>query len=247
MMYDTTKLTVELGEIIKAGVNIFDFDYEYKGLDKSAFEQKVIDHYYFRQIGQETTGRFKHYFKTRILEIMPYYNQLFDSEKLMAEQGDPFEAYNLTETFTRDVKATGKTTDSQTSSATSSGSTSRDDTANITNTKTVDNTQKFSDTPQGDIANLDDHLTNATINTGTETDTQTHTANGGDTSESNSSGTATGETNRDDTTQETYTMTRRGNIGVQPFGMEIKYLRDSFLNIDQMIIKELNDLFLGVY
>ena len=58
MMYDAprtnTKITVELRELIESGVKLWDFDYPsyYEGDEKLAFEQKVIDHYYFRQIGQ---------------------------------------------------------------------------------------------------------------------------------------------------------------------------------------------------
>lgn len=236
MNYDNTKVSLELRDLIENGVKIFDFDYQYNGLDKDAFEQKVIDHYYFRQIGQETVGRFKHYFKTRILEIMPYYNQLFDSEKLMAQQGDPFEAYNLTETFTRELTNENKTT--------TSGSTSSNTTLvnSGTTTTEVDTTKKYSDTPQGNVGNLDDgYLTNVTKDDGTTTETlgTEHTNTGSDTTE--------GETDQNGKTSETYTMTRKGNIGVQPFGQEIKIYRESFLNIDLMIIKELNDLFLMVY
>ena len=82
ILYDNTGVTVELGELVRNGVNIWDFDYpiprseiEYNGkvckvdFDKATFEQKVIDHYYFRQIGQETVGRFLHYFQAKVREI----------------------------------------------------------------------------------------------------------------------------------------------------------------------------------
>lgn len=236
MLYDTTKVTVELREIIAAGVKIFDFDYTFKGEDKAAFEQKVIDHYYFRQIGQETVGRFKHNFKTRILEIMPYYNQLFDSERLMANAGDPFESYNLTETFTREQNDQDTTT-------TNASTTSNNNVVNEgSNTTAIENTKKYSDTPQGSVDNLDDgYLTNVTKDEGStiETNETNQTVTGNDTTE--------GESNRNGKTTETYTMTRKGNIGVQPFGAEIKILRDSYLNIEMAIIRELNDLFLMVY
>ena len=77
--YYNTGVTVELGELVDAGFKLFDFDYPsyYQGEQKTAFEQKVIDRYRFRQIGQETPGRFKHLFRTRLREIMPYYIQLY--------------------------------------------------------------------------------------------------------------------------------------------------------------------------
>jgi len=247
MMYDNTKVSLELREIVESGVNIFDFDYEYKGLDKEAFEQKVIDHYYFRQIGQETVGRFKHCFKTKIIEIMPYYNQLFDSERLMQNVGDPFESYNLTETFTRDVSENGTVETETTGTNTTTDQTTTTHNESATTTETTENMKKFSNTPQGDVANLDNYLTEATHdegeNTTTGTGESTNTTDGTQETESTTSGSQTTE----GSTKETYTMTRKGNIGVQPYGQEIKYYRDSFLNIDLMIIKELNNLFLMVY
>ena len=223
-----TGVTVELGELIEAGVKLWDFDYptpqkqiEYNGktctvdFDKATFEQKVIDHYRFRQIGQETVGRFLHYFRTRIREIMPYYVQLYEFDAKFRNIDDPLESYNLVETFQQATKDNGKTTSKITS-----------------NTKgTADNLSKFSDTPQGNITNLDTHLTNATKVTGSDT--------------SNTTGDTTGTT--EDKGEVSHTLTRKGNIGVQPLGGEVENIRNAFINIDMQIIDELKDLFLQVY
>lgn len=191
--YDNTGVTVELGDLVAAGVDVWAFDYPsyYKGDEKAAFEQKVLDHYRFRQIGQETPARFLHYFRTRMREIMPYYIQLYESADLLFAQGDPLESYNLTETYERE--ATGE----------SDGETER----------------RYSNTPQTRIENLDDFLTE------------------GETTGSKGSA----------TNKESYTLTRRGNIGVQPLGQEINAYRDALINIDEQVINELNDLFLKVY
>lgn len=191
--YDNTGVTVELGKLVEAGVNIWDFDYPsyYKGEEKTAFEQKVIDHYRFRQIGQETPARFMHYFKTRIREIMPYYIQVYESADLLFSQGDPLESYHLEETFER-----------QTEGESGSGS-----------------ERRYSNTPQARIENLEEYLTEG------ETIDNTGTAK-----------------NKED-----YKLVRRGNIGVQPLGDEIRAYRKALINIDEQIIAELNDLFLKVY
>ena len=252
-LYSTTKLTVELRELIENGVNIWDFEYDgyYKDEAKRAFEQKVIDHYFFRQIGSETVGRFKHEFKTKIREIMPYYKQLYESVDLMANVGDPFEAYNLTETFERSTTANGKVNGSESSETSASGNTETTRTASgdekhdqTANTKT-----RFSDTPQGSIENLDTYLTNATIVDGTTGDTSERSEESSESSESSSSGTSSGShsTTSEDSGTESYTMTRRGNIGVQPLGQEMEYYRKALLNVDMMVINELNELFLLVY
>lgn len=231
-----TGVTVELGEIIEAGVKLWDFDYpvprktiDYNGktctvdFDKATFEQKVIDHYRFRQIGQETVGRFLHYFRTRIREIMPYYVQLYEFDAKFRNIEDPLESYNLVETFKQNTKGNGKTT----------SNTNSNTTANTTGT--ASNVTKFSDTPQGTIENLDTHLTNATKVDGTDNNSTT----------GNTTGNTTGTT--EDTGEVSHTLERRGNIGVQPLGGEVENIRNAFINIDMQIIDELKDLFLQVY
>ena len=227
--FDTTKLTVELHEIVESGVNIWDFEYPsyYKDEAKKEFEQKVIDHYFTRQIGQETVGRWLHYFRTRIREIMPFYIQLYESEELMKSVENPFEAYDLREEYTETVS--GSESSSNTSDTSTSGTNSEN--------QTTSNTNKFHDTPQGSIENLGDYLTNATLDNGTNQTQGTSSATG--------SVTASGESEHD--TERTYTLTRKGNIGVQPLGVEIEAYRKALINIDMMIINELNDLFLKVY
>lgn len=191
-----TKVTVELRELV-AGYPIWDFDYPtfYTGEEKKDFEQKIIDHYYFRQIGQETAARWHHYFKARIREIMPYYVQLYRTIKIMDAIEDPFGNVDVTETFEQ------QTTGSASSSA--------------------DNTEKFSDTPQGTIDNLETHLTNATK------------TNGSAESESNET--------------VTHTYHKKGNQGVNTYAHDMKEYREILLNIDKLIIDDLADLFLMIY
>ena len=88
-------------------------------------------------------------------------------------------------------------------------------------------------TPQGSLDNLDNYLTEGSK----DTDTNAHNGTASSESESESSGEGS----------ESYTLTRKGNIGVQPLGKEVEALRDSYINVDMMIIDELNDLFLGIY
>lgn len=194
-------MTLELRELVESGVNVWAFDYPsyYKGEAKKEFERKVLEHFWFRQIGQETPGRWLHYFRTRMREIMPYYIQLYESVDLMKSVGDPFEAYNLTETMKQ------KTTDKGKAETVSDG------------------LNKHSETPEGEIENLDKYLTTA----------------------DQSGGKATATNDNQNVLE--YEMTRRGNIGVQPLGQEVNVYRSALLNVDMQVIEELNDLFLGVY
>lgn len=234
--YDSTGVTVELREIVSSGVDIWDFDYpvprseiEYNGktcrvdFDKEKFQQKILDHYWFRQIGQETVGRFLHYFRTRMREIMPYYVQVYEFDAKFRNIEDPLESYNLVETFQQIASGSGRVT-GRNSSESSAQSTGNNNTVNA-----------FSDTPQGRIENLDTHLTNANKATVNESASNNGSSSGNSEQDSES----TGETS--------HTLTKRGNIGVQPLGGEVLNIRSAFINIDMQIIEELADLFLKIY
>lgn len=215
--YYDTGVTVELGELVASGMKLWDFDYPsyYTGDDKTAFEQKVIDHFRFRQIGQETPGRFLHYFRARVREIMPYYIKMYESVALMDAQEDPFEAYNLVEIYEEETTGTGR------ASGSSSGETDVE----------TNNTKRFSNTPGGSVDNLNHYLTEATVDEGGDKQITSGTSD----AISESSGTVK------------HTLTRKGNIGVQPLGKEVQALRESYINVDMMIINDLNCLFLQVY
>lgn len=238
MFYDApianTKVTVELGELLAAGFPLWDFEYPsyYTGEAKRAFEQKIVDHYFFRQIGQETPARFKHYFKARMREIMPYYIELYKSAELLNfDDGDVLKSYDLTETYTEDREDTGETS--------STSETSTDSEVTRTDSSTSDRESKFSNTPQGSIANLDSYLTEATVEGIDAESTAEEKAN------ANGSSSATGtSTNRGTVT---HSLRRVGNIGVQTLGEELNKNRAAILNIDMQIIEELGDLFLKLY
>lgn len=70
---------IELAPNGDIGLNdypIFDSNYR-EGLNK-----KIIDHYYMREIGMETLGLFTFAMRRRMNEIMPYYNDLYKSQKI---------------------------------------------------------------------------------------------------------------------------------------------------------------------
>lgn len=237
ILWDNSKTTLELGEMIESGVDIWAFDYPsyYKDAEKTAFEQKVIDHYRFRQIGQETPGRWLHYFRTRMQEIMPYYIQLYESQALMQSLDDPFGNVDITETFeeTRTGESSGSSSSTDTGQSNAEGGDYTD-----TNLNTA---KKFSNTPQGSIENLDTYLTEATVDIGATNTTVTHnnTVNTLNNGETTTTGSESGSVK--------HTLTRKGNQGVNTYAHDMRELRETFLNIDLQIIRELNDLFLGVY
>ena len=42
---------------------------------RAKLNNKIIEHYYFKEIGTDTLGRFRWYMRTTMNEIMPYYNK----------------------------------------------------------------------------------------------------------------------------------------------------------------------------
>lgn len=230
---NTSKLTIELRDVLAGGVDIWAFDYPsyYTGAQKLAFEQKVIDHYYFRQIGQETVGRFLHMFRTKILEIMPYYVDMYKTVELMSNIEDPFGNVDITETFEQETtdSASGESSATNTGTGSSSG----------TQTSMENKEHRFSNTPQGNIANLDNYLTEAAQDENTISETSE--------SSSETSATSSGTSSSESAGTVRHTLHRKGNQGVNTYAHDIIEFRKSIINVDMMVINELNELFLGIY
>ena len=105
---DTEHVTIELRNVVK-DCDIFDrcdpfpiWNEDHRG----ELEKKIIEHYYFRQIGFETVGRFKFMLNTRLREIMPRMNKLY---KTTLFKYNPIENYNMEEKGTdkREAKSEG--------------------------------------------------------------------------------------------------------------------------------------------
>ena len=79
---------------------------------------KIYQHYYMREIGAETIDMFLFFLRRKMNEIMPYYNQLYESAKL---KFDPLTSMGTTTESESDStsKATREQTDEGTSENTS--------------------------------------------------------------------------------------------------------------------------------
>lgn len=208
------KYTTQIRSLVESNINIFDFDYPlFDPKYKPVLEKKIIDHYYFREIGLETPGQFKHFLKAKLNKIMPYYNDLYKSIEDFKTQ-DPYINKNVTTTDTRDSTSSG----SGSASAKGSGS-MKGNSQNV-----------FSETPQAKLQGLD-YATNLTDTENTNSDT----------SESSSS-----NSNSFKSTDE-YISTIKGFDGMKYAAGVLIELRESFINVDEMIIEDLNDLFMNIY
>ena len=65
---------------------------------KDKLAEKIVNHYFMREIGQETIGLFKHYAKVTMDELMEEYLPLIYSSSI---EYDPLINVNYTETFSR--------------------------------------------------------------------------------------------------------------------------------------------------
>lgn len=111
---------------------------------RSVLNKKITDHYYMDEIGYETAELFKHFLNARMREIMPYYNDLYNTQEKMIN--DTLENVDLYESSTRNN-------------------------TNSVNTESSSNTNNknlFQDTPQGqlDFTDLENQrwATNLTMN-----------------------------------------------------------------------------------
>lgn len=86
---DKPQPQADIDETIRlARPKLFSFDYPiFDENYREHLESKIISHFYTREIGLETVGLFKHHLKNKMREIMPFYNQMYLSEKL---KFDPF-------------------------------------------------------------------------------------------------------------------------------------------------------------
>lgn len=232
-----SRYTIELRYLIEGNYDLGLKDYPI--FDESYREQlnnKIIQHYYFREIGFETEALFKNRLNQKMNEIMPYYNQMYESSKLKI---DPLSTIDLEEVFSRKSKTTGEGTSS------TSGTGNNTNNFNSTDTTDYGKISKFSDIAQAqttpnEILN-DKYLTSATVDDGKDKNTNTGTNTSQ--TESTTSGTSTDERNLDEDT----TLTRKGNNGTASESELLNMYRETFLNIDMMIIDDLDELFLGIW
>lgn len=93
---------------------LFGFEFPIFSADyKIPLGRKILEHYYTREIGFETVGLWKMKLQTKLREIMPYYNKLYESELM---KYDLFTDVNLTRTHKGSgTQATDETTNRNTS------------------------------------------------------------------------------------------------------------------------------------
>ena len=234
------------------------FDEEYRNV----LETKILRHYYTREIGLETYGLWKLKLETKLNEIMPYYNKLYESELF---KYDPLRDVDMTTTHTG--QKTGSRTDITNSEDnrmnTFDGTRNSDNEqtdAQTTNTQggaTTTNRDLYSDTPQGALTGVENetYLTNARKISGVESNSSASDSTGAhnfkgkiedkntETSTGVNSTTLEGKNN----TTEDYVMHVFGKSAGYTYSKLLKEFRENLLNIDMDVIRDLSDLFMLIW
>ena len=239
--------------------NNFDF-----GLDKypifdenyrKELNEKIINHYYFREIGFETAELWKFYLNNTLNEIMPYYNELY---KTTLFEFNPLENYKISESVNKTGNKNDDYSGTTTDNRTESGNSERNDTSeSIESTETEKSGESlnvFSDTPQGmlSIGNIKNNTyasqaeMNESTENGTGTTTGSETSSGTAEFSTESQNVNTAESLNKQDYAEIVIKTVSGNKGENYSKMLLEF-RKTLLNIDMMIINELKNLFMMIY
>ena len=143
--HDESEDYSSIDEIIEDALPII-FSFEFPIFDeqyRSVLETKILRHYYTREIGCETYGLWKLRLQTKLNEIMPYYNKLYESELL---KYNPL--YDVDMTTTNVGQRTGERTDINSGEVTDNRS--RTNNANEKNVNTDERANSFNGTRQSE-------------------------------------------------------------------------------------------------
>ena len=276
-----SKYTTELRYLIENNFDIGLKDYPiFDENYRESLNQKIINHYYFREIGMETAELFKRYLNNTMREIMPYYNQLYKSELL---EFNPF--YNVDKTVTADKNnnsvsdfvgnisgkntQTADTENTQTNNGKQQTTTAATSTGESVGNSTTTNKNKnvSSDTPQGflSIKSIDNETYASAAEMGNaesinNSKATSNNAENGITDQTTADETkATGNSKSNATTEtdtankttsndfENYISHVIGKSEGETYSEMLMKFRETFLNIDMMIIDELKTCFMMIY
>ncbi len=187
---------------------------------------KILRHFYTREISEETVGLWKLRLQSRMNEIMPYYNKLYEQ---WARDIDPL--YNVDMHTKGGSEHQKDTTTDYDSKFTGKG--------NSKINGTSEHEKAYSDTPQGGISQVKNlsYLTNFT-------DVNNETKSTQDTTQNNTVNDTT--IGSEDFTRN-YIEEKYGIQGGKSYAELLNEFRQALINIDMMIIGDLENLFMLIW
>lgn len=242
------------------------FDESYR----SVLCKKILKRYYTREIGCETVGLWKLWMNERLESIMPYYNQLYKSELI---EFNPMNDVDLATTHEKENEEARHSAENETGKHEQwnlHNESYEDNYGSNRTTNDINKTERgvnegstdlYSDTPQGSISGLENmnYLTNArkidkdttddTSYSGT-TDTNVDDKTDGIREWSGSENYTHSKDNIADASvnsSEDYFQHVLGKSAGASYSKLLSEFRETFLNIDNMVIEEFADLFMGLW
>jgi hypothetical protein len=214
---------------------------------REQLNDRLLNHYKFREIGFETVGMFLEELRITMSEIMPRYNELFKTVETMANLPSPFDNVDVVETFSEERK-TNSTTDSSTGTETTSTAV---DTTTTTGTASSYNKHINSKTPQDKLSvpaeGIDsvEYADEAQWNKDSSSTGGSSSSDGSTTASSDSQSNTTNEGS--ETVEHTYTKT--GNQGVNTYAHDMNEFRTSIIDVMDQIVNDhrIRELFMLVY
>lgn len=216
----TSKYTLQLYYIYKDdSYNLFDQPYNlYNNELKPYFQEKFFQHFMFYEIGFDNINIFKQHLISTLNDIYPKYKQLYETE-IRCLDIDFMLNKDLKESYVRKLNGESEGNSQATSSS--------------DNTSTSNDLSIANDTPQNKIDDLDKYMTSASKSNSNSTNNSTSNANNTIKNKSSNS--------------EEYELISQGNIGITSSAELLEKWRNVLINIDLMIFKELENLFLFVF
>lgn len=256
----------------KSRDKVFDFDFPiFDETYRAVLENKILKHYYTREIGAETVGLWKMWLNTRLNEIMPYYNQLYNSELI---KFNPMYDVDLTTTHLKtddrhdtvaesELKVGNKDSEylnndighSESHTESESNGERKDENKN-------DHWEMFSDTPSGELDGVreEKYLTTALHTTDDKKGSkETNESKSLSDSSVDSTLDTTGNLNidYDEDVQRNKSASIKniqdyaehvvGKTAGASYSKMLQEFRSTFLNIDMLIIDDLQDLFFTLW
>lgn len=136
--------------------------------NKERLAEKIINHYFMREIGFETPYLFRHFAKTKMSEIMERYLPLIYSKSI---EFNPLINVDFTEEYTKNIQGTNTNARTSQSSQTHQDNNTHQDNETVSRTESIE---------REETSNSSDNITNegTSTNTGTSSSTSTNTSSG---------------------------------------------------------------------
>lgn len=210
---------------------VYDFlglsDYPiYDEAHRRELNDKIIRRYYFREIGFETWNQFKWHLRSHMHEVMPYFNELYETVGLIK---DPLSTRDMS--FDETGNRSRNFSESRHNESTSHTDTN--------STGTTSDKNVFQDTPMNGLdtsaVQSMDYATNVTFDDGSTT------------TEGESDVTGSGDATTTSDEGESHGLSHREHGYDRPQAETLLTYRKAILNIDLEVVESCNDLFMGLW